>query len=266
MKFKSITNTALAGLMALSLGACSSSSTASSSTAESDDSAASSQTILIATSPDYPPYESLENGEIVGFDYDMCEWLFSWMNENGYNYDHEWKQMSFDTIISAIQTDQVDLGIAGFTYDEDRKVLFSDPYYDSAEVALVAAGSDITSTDDLEGKKIGAQMGTTGEEVANSLTDADNVTAIEDMGVLVETLKAGSVDAVIMDKPVADNYAATGDYVELDGNLLDENNYIIAAEGNDELMDAVNAAIAAFKESDDYDTYVDKWFGATDAE
>ena len=119
--------------------------------------------------------------------------------------------MSFDTIISALQADQVDLGISGFTYDEKRKVLFSEPYHESAEVALVNEDSDMAKVEDLAGKTIGAQLGTTGEECANNVEDA-TVNAIEDMGICVESLKGGAYDAVIMDLPVAENYVAAGGY------------------------------------------------------
>jgi polar amino acid transport system substrate-binding protein len=240
--------------MALSLAACGGSSAdkPASDTAEK-------QKIIIGISPDYPPYDVLNaDGSITGFDYEMGEWLFNWMNENGYSYNHEWKQMSFDTIISAIQADQVDLGISGFTYDEDRKVLFSEPYHESAEVALVTADSDMASVDDVKEKTIGAQLGTTGEDCANEVEGA-NVQAIEDMGICVESLKGGAYDAVIMDKPVAENYVNAGGYKILEGTLLDEQNFIIAKEGNDELMKAVNDAVKAFLESDDCTALKEKY-------
>ncbi|MCR5795854.1 MAG: transporter substrate-binding domain-containing protein [Solobacterium sp.] len=239
---KKVFKAGLAAIMALSLGACSSSSSAK---------PAEKQTILIGISPDYPPYDDLNaDGSITGFDYEMGEWLFTWMNENGYNYDHEWKQMSFDTIISAIQADQVDLGISGFTYDSERKVLFSEPYHESAEVALVNADSEMTTIDDLKGKTIGAQLGTTGESCANEIEGAD-VQAIEDMGICMESLKGGAYDAVILDRPVAENYVNAGGYKVLEGTLLDEQNFVIAKEGSDELMKAVNEAIKAFLNSPD---------------
>jgi len=240
----------LACTMAFGMTACASGS---------GDTASSGNTVIIGISPDYPPYDDLTtDGELTGFDYEMGEWLFTWMNENGYDYDHEWKQLSFDTIITSIQADQVDLGISGFTYDSERKVLFSEAYLSSAEVALVAADSDMTSTDDLTGKKIGAQLGTTGETCANEVEGAD-VTAASDMGVIIQSLKSGAVDAVICDEPVADNYAAAGGYKILDGKLLEETNHIIAKEGNTELMEAVNAALAAFKESEDYTAMKEKY-------
>lgn len=215
--------------------------------------------VLIGISPDYPPYESLNtSNQIEGFDVDMTEWLFNYLKDNGHDITFEWKQMSFDTIISAIQTDQVDLGISGFTYDSERKVLFSTPYFKSAEVVLVNADSDINALEDLKGKHIGVQMGTTGESCANDIEDAD-VMAIEDMGICVQTLQAGGVDAVIADLAVANNYAASGNFKVLDEMLLDEDNYIIAKEGNDELMNLINEAIEAFKASDDYNKLAEKW-------
>lgn len=259
MNFNKLMKLTLAVGMTMGLVSCSSTATTSTTdTATSEG----TKTIVIATSPDYPPYENLENGEMVGFDLDMVDWLFNWLNENGYNYDYEWKQMSFDTIVTAIQGDQVDLGVAGFVYNESRaeNAAFSDPYFESAQVVLLNADSDITSVDDLKGKKIGAQSGTTGEKCVEEIEGA-TLTSITDATILVETLKAGSIDAVILEEPVAKNYAENGDYKVLDETLKDEKNYILTAkEGKEDLLEAINEAIAAFKESDDYATLVEKWF------
>lgn len=208
--------------------------------------------IIIGISPDYPPYDSLNpDGSITGFDYEMGEWLFEWMNENGYSFTHEWRQLNVDTILSAIQVDQVDLGISGFSYDPKREVLFSDPYYESFEVALVNADSDMTSVADLKGKHVAAQLGTTAEKCAQAIEGA-RVSSMQDLGIIVEALKGGTFDAVIMEHPVAENYLRGDVYRVLDGTLLEEHNYIIAKEGNTELMDAVNRAIKAFLDSPDY--------------
>ena len=249
---------ALSAATVLSLAACGTATSEGTPAASTETTTAAApaeaEMVFIGISPDYPPYDDLNaDGSITGFDYEMGEWLFNWMNENGYSYDHEWKQMSFDTIISAIQADQVDVGISGFTYDPDRegKVLFSEPYHESAEVALVTADSELTSVDELDGKTVGAQLGTTGETCAAEVTSEDKVKPFEDMGICVESLKGGALDAVIMDKPVAENYAATGDYKMLDGTLLDEQNYVVVNTKKTELKDAINAAINAFLESDD---------------
>ena len=102
--------------------------------------------MLIGISPDYMPYEGLDSkGQLEGFDIDMTKWLFDYLNENGRNYTYEFKELSFDTIITALQSGQIDLGISGFTYDEEREGIFSDSYYDSAQVIVVDKDSDIQS-------------------------------------------------------------------------------------------------------------------------
>ncbi|WP_237725935.1 transporter substrate-binding domain-containing protein [Thomasclavelia ramosa] len=143
--------------------------------------------ILIGISPDYPPYESLEGKDMVGFDIDMTKELFKIMNDNGGNYEYKFKQMSFDTISTSLISDQIDLGISGFTMHKDWDVLWSDKYNDSRQVALVANDSTITTKADLEGKNIGAQLAATGESVANDIKDA-KVKAVKDVKVLIEIL------------------------------------------------------------------------------
>lgn len=258
-KMKKFITALAAGSMALSLAACSSSDSADAGNADKGE----AQEILIGISPDYPPYESKNTeGDIEGFDVDMTKWLFDYLNENGHNYTYEFVELSFDTIISSLQAGQIDLGISGFTYDEDREGIFSDSYYDSAQVIIVNSGSDIKSSADLKGKKVGAQQGTTGESVANTV-DAADVQAISDAKVLMENLKAEGIDAVIIDKAVADSYAANGDYTVIDEKLLDEENLIYTTEDHKELLDEINTAIKAFKESDDYAKLTEKWFVST---
>ncbi|HAM31536.1 MAG TPA: arginine-binding protein [Erysipelotrichaceae bacterium] len=219
--------------------------------------------VLIGISPDYMPYEGLDSkGELEGFDIDMTAWLFDYLNKNGRHYTYEFKELSFDTIITALQAGQIDLGISGFTYDEEREGIFSDSYYDSAQVVVVNKDSDIRSTSDLNGKLVGAQQGATGEDVANDI-DGAKVQAMQDVKVLMESLKAQGLDAVVIDQAVADNYAANGDYKVLDEKLLIEENIIYSTKDHQDLMDDINEAIKAFKESGDYKTMVDKWFAAS---
>lgn len=217
------------------------------------------QTILVGISPDYPPYESLDGDKMVGFDVDMTEELFKIMNENGGNYEYEFKQMSFDTISTSIISEQIDLGISGFTYHEDwEDVIWSTKYNDSKQVALVAADSGINTVDDLKGKNIGAQLASTGEGCANDIEGA-NVKAVKDVKVLVETLSSGGIDAVILDEAVAKNYAKDSKYKMLDESLLEEENLILAKKGNEDLMEDVNKALEEFIESDKYAELKEKW-------
>jgi polar amino acid transport system substrate-binding protein len=252
--------TAALMLAASTLAGCSSSSSTDSSTSDEP------TEILIGISPDYPPYESKTTaGDIEGFDVDMTEWIFTYLNDNGNNYEYEFVELSFDTIISSLQAGQVDLGISGFTYSADREGIFSDSYYDSAQVLVVAADSDITDVDDLNGKAVSAQQGTTGEDVANDIEGA-KVTAVSDAQVMMESLKAGGIDAVVLDRAVAKNYEATGDFKIVGEDLLVEENIIYSTDDHQELMDQINDAIRAFKASDDYTTLTDKWFASEDGE
>lgn len=217
------------------------------------------QTILVGISPDYPPFESLDGDKMVGFDIDMTEELFKIMNENGGNYEYEFKQMSFDAISTSIVSEQVDLGISGFTYHEDwENVIWSDKYNNSKQVALVASGSTIQTVADLKGKNIGAQLATTGENCANEIEGA-NVKSVKDVKVLVETLSSGGIDAVILDEAVAKNYAKNSKYRVLDESLLEEENMILAKKGNEDLIEDINKALKEFVNSDKYTELKEKW-------
>lgn len=217
------------------------------------------QKLLIGISPDYAPYESLNtDGEMEGFDIDMTKELINIMNENGGNYTYEFKQMSFDTISTSLMAKQIDLGISGFTMHDDWDVLWSNKYNDSKQVALVSEDSSIQTVKDLEGKKIGAQLSATGEACANDIKDA-KVTTVTDVKVLVETLKSGGVDAVILDYAVAKNYDSQDAYRMIDEALLEEENLIIANKDSQELMDEVNKALDEFIKSDKYTELKEKW-------
>ena len=211
-------------------------------------------TIMIGISPDYAPYESIDakTKEMVGFDVDMISWFEDYLTESeGVEYNLEFKQMNFDNIITQLQGDQVDLGVAGFSYDEKRKVEWSDPYLGSSQVAVVPAGSSIASLSDLAGKKIGVQSGSTGEAAVKEIADAE-VAPLKAVTDLMSGLAANQFDVVVIDLGVAKNYVANGNFQLVDGILANEMNYIIAKDGNTEIMEKINKCIKAFVESDDY--------------
>lgn len=215
--------------------------------------------ISIGVSPDYPPYESLDTtNNIVGFDVDFMNLVVDTMNQDGGNVKIEWVQMDFSTIISAIQMNQVDLGVSGFTYDEERDVLFSTPYTESAAVVVVNANSDIKTLDDLKGKLLAAQLGSTGETAAKNVEGA-KVQSIANVNIMMESLKNNAYDAVIIDKPVAENYVKNAGFVMLEEPIQDDDTYIIAKKGNTVLMDKVNSVIEEVKQSAAYQDLLAKW-------
>lgn len=215
--------------------------------------------ISIGVSPDYPPYESLDtSNQIVGFDVDFMNLLLDYINQDGGNYTIEWVQMDFSTIISAIQMEQVDLGVSGFTYDKDRDVLFSTPYTESAAVVVVNPNSDIKTLDDLKGKVLAAQLGSTGEVAAKSVEGAE-VNSITNVNIMMESLKNNAYDAVIIDKPVAENYVKNAGFVMLEEPIQDDDTYIIAKTGNTVLMDKINNVIEEVKQTQAYQDLLEKW-------
>lgn len=177
---------------------------------------------------------------------------------NGTNYEVEWVPMEFDTIISAIQTGQVDFGCSGFTYEEKRaqSVLFSEKYLESGIVAMAKKDSSFKTLNDLKDKKIAAQTGTTCADAAKEYSN--DVELIKDVKVMMEAFKTDAYDAVFLDEPVAKNYESN-DMIILTDKVEDNDTYIIANIGNDALIKAINEAITSYKDSDSYNELIDKW-------
>ena len=217
-------------------------------------------TITIGTSPDYAPYESLnKKGEIVGFDVDMAKLFEGYLSDmEGKTYSLEFKQMDFDNIVTQIQGDQIDLGISGFTYSEDRVVEWSDPYLGTQQVAVVPNGSSITSNDQLVGKKLAAQTGATGEQAAKEVENAD-VVSMKNVQDIFNGLASNQYDAAIVDLGVAQQYVSSGNFTQLNGSLMDEKNYVIAKKGNTKMIKLMNKCIKKFVASKDYDKLCKKY-------
>lgn len=207
------------------------------------------------TSPDYPPFESLdESGNLIGFDIELMEAIAEIMG-----VEVDYVQLDFSVIISALNSGQVDIGLSGFTYSPDRDVLFSEPYYMSAQAVVVRSASEITSLDELGDKRLAAGLGTTGEAAAvEAYPDAEMVYP-DDYLVGFEMLRSGQTDAVIADLGVAQNYAQQDDFRMLDEYLQSEEMSIIVKKGNQDLMDRIDDAIIQFKATEEYDDLLEKW-------
>lgn len=217
--------------------------------------------LVVGISADYPPFESLDSsGNLVGYDVDMAKWLAAHMTTSaGKAYEVEFVQMDFSTIISALQTGQVDVGIAAFSYDPERQCLFTDPYYESAQVVCVHSGSGITKLADLSGKTVAAGEGTVGYDAASEL---EGVTVVSPGDYLqqFELLRAGQIDAVVCDAKVGEGYAqSSGDFAVLEQVLAEDNLCVTVKEGNTALLEALNKVIAEFMSSGTSDQYKENW-------
>lgn len=211
-------------------------------------------TIIVATSPDYAPYESLdENGDIVGFDIDMMTEIEKYMDVT-----IEYKEMDFSMIISALQAGQVDLGVSCFSYSPERDVYFSTPYITAGQVAVVKDVDLYPTLESLKGNKIYAGAGTVGETAANEYGELE-VVGGEDYLMGFEMLKTGAVKAVICDLTVGKEYAKTNGYIVLDEMLVEDTTSVIVKKGNDELLEVLNEAMDQYLASDAHTANIEKW-------
>ena len=226
-----------------------------------DDEVLTAGTLVVGISADYPPFESLDlNNNLVGYDVDMANILATKIKtQSGQTYKVEFVQMDFSTIISALQTGQIDVGIAAFSYDPARQCLFTDPYYLSAQVICVLKDSGITTLVDLNGKTVAAGDGTVGYAAASEI-EGTKMVSPGDYLQQFEMLKNNQIDAVVCDEKVAEGFVSTSDsLVILEEKLAEDNLCITVKEGNTFILEALNAAVKEFVESGESDALKEQW-------
>ena len=223
--------------------------------------------IIVGTSADYPPFEYVEDGKIVGFDIEL---ITSLLEELGYTV--EVQDIGFDSLIPSLVNDKIDLIAAAMTITSDREeqIDFSDPYYNSDQSILIQTDSDLTidEDEDLSNLIIGAQTGTTGELwVIDNLINITNATMTDDKLKRYDTytlavldLDNGNVNAIILDNPVAESFAKDED--RRVGYVIQTDEYFGfgVSEGNEELLNGLNEELEIFMESDDWAALLNKYF------
>ncbi len=219
--------------------------------------------IKMGCSADFPPFESYADDAvtIVGFDVDIMQEIC-----NRIGMELEVTDMNFDSIVTAVQTGKLDVGVSGITITDERKesVNFSEPYFVASQSILVPNNSPITSEEDLVNGDytVGVQLATTGDIMATEKL-GDRVSQYEKYGDALAALLAGKNDCMVLDTGVADAFAAANDLVVVDtfGSEEEAENYGIAiAKENTELLDKVNAALAEMKEDGFIDELTAKYF------
>lgn len=214
--------------------------------------------LTVGTNAEFPPFEYVgDDGEADGFDIALIKAVGEKMG-----VEVQVENMEFASLVSSIGN-KIDIAIAGMTVNEERKqtVDFSEPYYDAVQYVLLPEGSDIATADDLVGKTIGVQLGTTGDIIA---TDIEGTTVSSyNKGVdAVNDLVNGRVDCVIIDKNpalvFADKFKDNG-IVAVDGaqfNFELEQYAIAVPKGDTALADAINKAIEELKADGTFDELV----------
>lgn len=239
-KFTKLTAFALALVMALGLLAgCGSSNSDTNSDANTSGDDAAKTKLVVATSPDFPPFESLEGGEVVGIEVDILNKVAEKM---GMELDIQ--QMDFDSVIPGVQAGKFDVGMSGITVTDKRKenVDFSSVYFMAAQAIVVTADSGITGKADLEGKKVSVQTGTTAEEYC--MGNGYEVLAFTANNDAAAALTSGKVDAWVVDNEVALAMAPELGLTVLDEAMTSEP-YAFAFQKGSELVTPFNEALGA---------------------
>lgn len=216
--------------------------------------------LVMCTNAEFPPYEYHDNNTIVGIDADICAAIAEKMG-----LELEIEDIAFDSIIPEISSGKADIGAAGMTVTEDRKqnVDFSETYAKASQVIIVTEDSEVKGFDDLKGKKVGVQTGTTGDIYVTGDLGDECVERYAKGMEAVQALSQTKIDAVVIDGEPAKKYISEVPGLKiLDESYTDEEYAIAIRKGNTELLDAVNKAIGELKADGTLDAIVAKYINA----
>ena len=285
---KKITALMLSSAMMLSLAACggsastetvsseaasseAASSEAASSEAASTEEAASADAaavttvnagkLTMSTNAAFPPYEmTTDSGDFEGIDVEVAGAIAEKLG-----LELQVDDMDFDAALLAAQNGKSDIVMAGVTVtDERQKVMdFSDTYAEGIQSIIVPEDSDIASADDLTGKAIGTQRGTTGYIYCTDDFGEDNVIAYDDGLTAVQALNNGQVDAVVIDNAPAKSFVEANPGLKILDTAYAQEDYAIGvAKGNTALLDAINSALEELQADGTLQAIVDKYITA----
>lgn len=215
--------------------------------------------LKMGTNATFPPYEYKEGEKIVGIDADIAKAIADELGA-----ELEIVDMEFDSIITSVNQGEVDFGMAGMTITPGRKeeVDFTDGYATGIQAVIVPVDSDINEIEDLEGKKIGTQLGTTGAMYAADEFGEDNVITYSKGADAILAL-GGDVDAVIIDNEPAKSFVAKNEGLRILDAMFTVEDYAIAVKkGNTELVDDINAALAKLSADGTIDEIIGRYIKA----
>ena len=216
--------------------------------------------LTMATNATFPPYEmTTDSGEIEGIDVDTAKAIAEKLG-----LELQIDDMDFDAALLSVQQGKADIVMAGVTVTDERKAVmdFSDSYATGIQSIIVPNDSDIASPDDLAGKKIGTQRGTTGYIYCSDDLGDENVVAYDDGLTAVQALKNGQVDAVVIDNAPATEYVAANPGLKVLDTSYAEEDYAIGMAKGSALEDAVNKALEELKADGTLQAIVDKYINA----
>ena len=206
----------------------------------------------------YPPFEQGKEGNYTGFDIELLEAV-------GKSIDREveFQDTSFDTIFLDLARGNFDVVASAATITDEREktVDFTNPYYISEQAILVKEGSEIDSVEKLAGATVGVQQGTTGQEFVEEEGEAGELRKYPQGPDAVSALENGTVDAVVIDIPVAENAVNASEGLETSAAIPTEEEYGFAvAQGETELLEELNEGLKAAIDDGTYAQLYEKWF------
>ena len=227
-------------------------------------SALADDTIIVATNPEFPPFEYVEGDATVGYDIDMWDAI---AKKIGVEYVIE--ALDFDAGLSSVAANPNTIGISGISLTDERKltVNFSEGYINAGLVVIVKADSGYTTADQLKGKLIGVQLGTTSDFAAEEITGMENVAQYKTFLNAVMDLQGNKLDAVIIDKPVGQAILASlndPSLVIVDMGLQADWYGIEVNKDNTELLEKINAALAELNAEGFFDQLAVKYFSSSE--
>ena len=219
--------------------------------------------LVVAISPDYAPFEfkALVNGKdtIVGADVELAKAI---AEELGVKL--ELSSMSFDNVLSSLQTGKADMAISGLSATKERKNAydFSDPYYETENAILVKSSNldKFASIDSLANQKVAVQKGTIEEGLAKDQLKDSKIVSLTAMGEAINELKSGQVQAVDLEKPVAEGYLSQNSDIALAGFALKTSDgdakAVAMPKGSGKMVKTVNKVIKKLAKDDKNKQYI----------
>lgn len=220
------------------------------------------ETLTVGSDVPYPPFEEFgaSKTEFKGFDIELMEAIAKKIGR-----DVEFQDTSFDTIFRDLAQGKFDAVASATTITKEREetVDFTNPYYlPSAQSIVVAKGATgLNSAKDLEDKVVGVQQGTTGEEYVEEEIETKELRPYPQGPDTIPALKAGTIEAVVIDRPVAEKAVETDSGIEISGGIETEEQYgFVVRQGDEELLDELNKGLKEVLDAGEYTTIYKKWF------
>ncbi|MBQ1544880.1 MAG: transporter substrate-binding domain-containing protein [Clostridia bacterium] len=245
--------------MILVLAACKSGTD----TAAPEEAAADSNTLIMATSADFPPYEFMENNDFAGVDIEIAKAI---ANKIGMTLDIQ--NVNFDAIIAGVATGKYQMGMSGITATDERResVDFSDSYTTAVQAIVVKSDSGLTSLDDImaiENYKIGVQLSTTGDIYVTDDCGVEHVTEYKTGADAIQALATDKVNAVVIDNEPAKNFVAANEGLTILASPYVQEEYAIALnKDNTELNNKINTALQELIADGTVQSILDKYITA----